>query len=282
MEAETEHGERLARCWRHDGSLTPATLVTRVRWQLEGWLTATGGITKLCLVPDEVVPATGRQLGFWGGDPAAADHAARALARVQGMLGPESVVTAVPVGGRTPTEQVRWVPWGEDFATEPAFRSGTEPAFRSGTEPAFRSGTEPAAAAPWPGTVPGPSPARVFDPPLPADLVDADGQAITVSGRGEPSAAPADLRCTVLPNGGGPLVAWAGPWPHDLRWWDRLRAGTGEGRLRAGTGRPLVPERRRRRRRALWQVVVDGGGDTAIACLVAVTRGRAEVEAIYD
>ena len=38
VEAETEHGERLARCWRHDGSLTPATLVTRVRWQLEGWL----------------------------------------------------------------------------------------------------------------------------------------------------------------------------------------------------------------------------------------------------
>ena len=32
----------------------------------------------------------------------------------------------------------------------------------------------------------------------------------------------------------------------------------------------------------LWQVVVDGGGDTAVACLVAVTRGRAEVEAIYD
>ena len=119
VEAETEHGERLARCWRHDGSLTPATLVTRVRWQLEGWLTATGGITKLCLVPDEVVPATGRQLGFWGGDPAAADHAARALTRVQGMLGPESVVTAIPVGGRTPTERVRWVPWGEDSGTEP-------------------------------------------------------------------------------------------------------------------------------------------------------------------
>src|SRR5205814_7142459 len=64
VEAETEHGERLARRWRHDGSLTPATLVTRVRWQLEGWLAATGGITLLCLAPDEVVPATGRQLGL--------------------------------------------------------------------------------------------------------------------------------------------------------------------------------------------------------------------------
>ena len=220
-------------------------------------------------MPDEVVPATGRQLGFWGGDPAAGDHAARALARVQGMLGPESVVTAVPVGGRTPTERVCWVPWGED----PIFRSGTEPASRSGAEPASRSGAEP--AAPWPGTVPGPSPARVFDPPHPADLLDADGQAITVSGRGEPSAAPAALRCSALPNGGGPLVAWAGPWPHDLRWWDRGRLGAGTGsRLGAGTGS--------RRRRALWQVVVDGGGGTAVACLVAVSRGRAEIEAIYD
>ena len=96
-----------------------------------------------------------------------------------------------------------------------------------------------------------------------------------MSGRGEPSAAPAALRCSALPNGGGPLVAWAGPWPHDLRWWDRGRLGAGTGsRLGAGTGS--------RRRRALWQVVVDGGGETAVACLVAVTRGRAEIEAIYD
>jgi protein ImuB len=235
VEAETEHGERLARCWRHDGSLTPATLVTRVRWQLEGWLTATGGITLLRLVPDEVVPATGRQLGFWGGDPAAADHAARALARVQGMLGPESVVTAVPAGGRTPTERVCWVPWGEERRTDTV-------------------------EAPWPGTVPGPSPARVFDPPLPADLVDVDGSAVTVNGRGEPSAAPTGLWCRALPNGGGPLIAWAGPWPHDLRWWGTIG----------------------KRRGVWWQVVVDGGGDNAVACLVVVTRGRAEIEAIYD
>ena len=27
VEAETEHGERLTRCWRHEGALTPAALV---------------------------------------------------------------------------------------------------------------------------------------------------------------------------------------------------------------------------------------------------------------
>lgn len=234
VEVETEHGERLARRWRHDGALTATMLATRVRWQLDGWVT-TGGITRVRLAPDDVVAATGRQLGFWGGDPAAGDHAARALARVQGMLGPESVVTAVVVGGRTPAERVRWVPWGEEVDAV-------------------------ACAAPWPGSVPGPSPARVFDPPLPAALLDRDGDAITVNGRGEASAAPAELQCAGLPNGGGPVLASAGPWPHDVRWW----------------------EHRTRRRRALWQVVVAGESDSRMACLVSVSRGTAVVEALYD
>ncbi|MGH8985321.1 MAG: DNA polymerase Y family protein, partial [Acidimicrobiia bacterium] len=38
IEAETEHGERLARSWRHEGALTPSALAARLRWQLEGWV----------------------------------------------------------------------------------------------------------------------------------------------------------------------------------------------------------------------------------------------------
>jgi protein ImuB len=244
VEAETEHGEHLTRCWRHEGALTPATLVARVRWQLDAWLltgAVTAGLSLLRLAPDDLGPATGRQLGFWGGDPAAADRAARALARIQGMLGPEAVVTAVAAGGRTPVEQVRWVPWGDE------------------------RGETPAVPPPWPGVVPGPAPARIFDPPVAAELVDGAGAPVTVSGRGEPSATPAGLRCAALPGGGGPLTAWNGPWAHDLRWWDA------------------------RRRRALWQVVVAGESDdddtrdhTGVACLVVLERGHAAVEAIYD
>jgi protein ImuB len=127
-------------------------------------------------------------------------------------------------------ERLRWITWGEprdDFEREPK---------------------------PWPGAVPGPAPARVFDPPVPAELVDAHGAPVAVSGRGEPSAPPAGLRCAALPDGGGALVAWSGPWAHDLRWWDT------------------------RRRRALWQVVVEGGA----ACLVVLERGHTAVEAVYD
>jgi protein ImuB len=269
--AETEHGERLERTWRH-ATFTPGALAERVRWQLEGWLaaqepaarrdvaivdgdpralqdamadaesfdTTTGALVRLGLVPDEVVPLSGRQLGFWGGDLAAADRADRAFARVQGMLGYDAVVTGVEQGGRTPAERIRWVPWGEPREPERPLRS---------------AGEQPS----WPGAVPPPAPARLFDPPIPAELLDADGRPVIVSGRGVASAAPARLRCRGLRDGGGPVVAWAGPWPHDLRWWDRAQ----------------------RRRRVLWQIVTESA-DGTVACLVALEGSRAGLEALYD
>jgi protein ImuB len=270
IEAETEHGERLTRCWRHEGALSPATLAERVRWQLDGWLTqaqpdvraiegdvraeqdlaafadagldsTTGALVLVRLVPDEVVPAHGRQLGFWGGDQAAHDRADRALARVQGMLGYDAVTTAVAQGGRTPAEQVRWVPWGEPRTPEHPVEGNETPG--------------------WPGAVPPPYPARVFTPPLPAALLDRACRAVVVTARGDHSAAPARLECGQLPGGGGAVQSWTGPWAHDLRWWD-----------------PPA-----HRRRVLWQLVVDAGEEAGtVACLVAVESGRAGVEAIYD
>jgi len=183
VEAEWEHGERMRRRWRIDGNGASA-LAERVRWQLDGWMTAgagvverpSGGLTLLRLVPEEVRPDDGRQMGFWGGDRAAAERVARALARVQGMLGPESVTIAVPAGGRSPAEQVRLVPWGERATTD----GGVEP--------------------PWPGRIPAPSPATVPPVPVPAEVVDA--------------------RVSVAGGQWSPVTAWAGPWPIDERWWD--------------------------------------------------------------
>jgi len=193
VEAEWEHGERLGRRWRLDGTggRAASALADRVRWQLDGWMTGggagagagaadrpSGGLTLLRLAPEEVRPDDGRQMGFWGGDRAAAERVARALARVQGMLGPDAVVTAVSAGGRSPAEQFHLVPWGE---RPPA--------------PAER-GPGP----PWPGRIPSPSPATVHCAPVPAEVADA--------------------RLSVV---GGPwsaVTAWAGPWPVDERWWD--------------------------------------------------------------
>ena len=76
------------------------------------------------------------------------------------------------------------------------------------------------------------------------------------SARGDLSSPPVSLRCPVLPDGGGTITAWAGPWPQDVRWWDRTTAA----------------------RRVTWQVVVEG----TTACLVHVEQGAAVVAAIYD
>jgi len=188
VEAEWEHGERLARRWRLDGNggRTAAALAERVRWQLDGWMTdaaaserPSGGLTLLRLEPEEVRPDDGRQLGFWGGDRAAAERVGRALARVQGMLGPDAVVVAVPAGGRSPAEQVRLVPWGETPPGLVAPKGGPPP---------------------WPGHIPQPAPAIVHPIPIPAQVTDS--------------------RLSVSGGRWSEVTAWAGPWPVDERWWD--------------------------------------------------------------
>jgi len=266
VEAETEHGERMSRLWRHDGGLTPAALAERVRRQLDGWRT-TGGLTLIRLTPDEVRPDDGRQLGFWGGDRAAADRAARALARVQGILGPEAVVTAVLDGGRAPAERSRLVPWGERRPRADTAGSGPGLPLRGPLGPGLplRGPLGP----PWPGRVPSPSPATVHPVPPPAEVVDATGAPVGVDGRGAPTAPPARVSIA-----GGPwadVAAWAGPWPYDERWW-------------AGTARPPAPDAGEagrlsmRSRRARWQVSTTAG----TAHLLAVQGGRWSVEATYD
>jgi protein ImuB len=123
--AHTVGGEELHRIWRCAEPLTPAGTVDRVRWQLDAWLTrrrrsgdlpddAGGAVARLRLVPEETVTAGALQLGLWGDVGESDDRAGRALVRVQALLGPEAVVTAVLVGGRDPAEQVRFVPWGDD------------------------------------------------------------------------------------------------------------------------------------------------------------------------
>jgi protein ImuB len=260
IEAETEHGEHLSRLWCHDAPFAPADVAERVRWQVDGWLSGTAvtavarptaGLTLLRLLPDEVVPDHGRQLGFWGGEAAVDERTARALARVQGLLGPEAVVTAVLVGGRSPTEQVRLVPWGEAAGTEGRPGRAAQGQGRPGRA-AQEQGQQQ--APPWPGRVPPPAPAVVHGRPLVAEVVDGDGRAVEVTGRGVVSAAPARLSVA-----GGPWIevaTWAGPWPADERWWD-----------------PAA-----HRRRARLQVVLADG----CAHLLALEAGCWGVEATYD
>lgn len=123
IEAVTADGQELHRVWRHDGTLTAAAIAERVRWQLDGWLTGarrgggnrpTAGLVRLRLIPDGVLVHLGLQPGLWGDAGAERERAHRALSRVQGLLGPDAVVTAVLGGGRSADDQVRLVPWGDE------------------------------------------------------------------------------------------------------------------------------------------------------------------------
>ncbi len=205
IEVETEHGEVRRRSWRHEGGLGAAAVAERARWQLDGWLSGpvadrpSAGITRLVLDPEEVVPARGRQLGFWGGETRLDEGAARALARVAAVLGTDAVTVPEVVGGRGPADRVATLPAASVDLT--------------GDRTLVRPDTE----GPWPGRLPAPSPAIVHPDPERVDLLDADDRPVGVSGRGLISAAPARL-------GRHPVVGWAGPWPLEEQWWDPDRA----------------------------------------------------------
>jgi protein ImuB len=221
IEAETEFGEEFVRLWRHEGTLSDAAVADRVRWQLDGWLNGSavtrpsGGISRVSLMPDELIAAKGRQLGFWGGETEVDERAARVAARLQGQLGADAVRVVERRGGRHFGERLMLVP-----AATVELRGRT----------LFDDSEQP----PWPGGLPTPSPTRVVAAPRAVEVVDKAGEPVQVDGRGLLSSPPAELRNNRTR---AEVAAWAGPWPIDERWWDaethrrqaRFQIVTGDG-----------------------------------------------------
>lgn len=237
-EVETSEGESFVRLWRHEGGLSAGDVADRVRRFLDNRLAGSGasrqsgGITRLTLAADELAPVRGRQLGFWGGEAEADERAARIAARLCGRLGVEAVKVPIRRGGRQVDEQIALVPAGSTDVRDRRLAADDRP---------------------WPGRLPAPSPARLLPDPWPAEVQDASGTAVRVDGRGSLSAPPARLQA------GGrsvAVVAWAGPWPTEERWWDRGR----------------------RRRRARFQLLTGDG----LGCLAVLERGRWRVTALWD
>jgi len=208
--AVTVQGEQFSRSWRCGEPLTSGGVADRVRWQFEGWLhpatgnNPTSGVVRLCLEPTETVAGSALQLGLWQGaaeeeDGPAAENASRAMIRVQGLLGPDAVGTAILDGGRAPGERVRFVPWGE------------------------RRAATAAADMPWPGRLPAPSPATVFEHPPAVSVTDASGRELGMTERHLLTAAPS--RVTVGDEPPRTVNMWAGPWPVDARWWEPNGSG---------------------------------------------------------
>lgn len=282
--ARTASGRRLSRTWRAARPLTPAATADRLRWQLDGWLTAgkrsgagggigapapgraagstvdrgtdstdstagdaddTGpdGIVMLTLYPVEAVDAGRIQYGLWGSDGAEDHRAGWAFARVQGLLGPESVLAPVLSGGRSPLDRITLVSWGDERVPH----------------------RDP--AAPWPGSIPAPSPSRLADragDPGRVELLDEAGQPVRVTARGVLSAAPATL-------GIRPVVGWAGPWLVDERWWEP-RSASSVGPLVAAP--PMVSAR--------MQVLCEPGPAVLLRHLPGPQTPGWQLEGVYD
>lgn len=264
--ARVEGGVEVNRVWRCSAPLTPEGTADRLRWQLEGWLTGTaiaggagGAVTALVLEPVEVVPAGRVQEGLWGEAGLAEARVHRALVRVQGLLGPESVRVPVQVGGRGPGDRVRSLPYGDAPA-------------------------DPVAQGPWPGALPAPSPSVVWpgpgyrleiresrDPgsgvvarvPLAGGVLlrTAAGAPVGVGPRGLLTGRPESVEVTGRRCA---LVGWSRPWPIDEAWWE---AGPG--------GEP-------RRPRARMQVVPERAAALLLCCLVGDEPGSWTVEGVYE
>jgi protein ImuB len=198
LQASSENGEETVRRWRHAGVLSAVDVLDRVRWQLEGWLAGprrpTGGVSRLRLVPVEVVPTGTHQQALWGGSGAEDERAHRALARVQTLLGHGSVLVPVIEGGRDPGQRTRLVPWGDEPVP-------------------LRSPQQP-----WPGSLPAPAPSVLLDPPRPAQVLDEAGRAVIVTARGAVPHPP--VRFVFDSSAPVAVASWAGPWPVDERWWN--------------------------------------------------------------
>lgn len=194
IEMATENGEVSSHRWRHERSFGSASFVERVRYQLQGWRSSaqppSGGVCQLTITAHERVADTGTQSDFWQKQAAGDERAASATARLVALLGDDAVRLAQLGGGRRPADQGRWVAATADVADP---------------------------SAPWPGALPSPAPAVVYDEPLAASLVGADGDEVAVNGRGTASAPPVTLTIDGRPPQA--VVNWAGPWPLDERWW---------------------------------------------------------------
>jgi hypothetical protein len=132
------------------------------------------------------------QLGFFGDRGERDRRADRVQHRLAALLGPDAVVTAERVGGRTPEACARWRPWGDGTTTAPD-------------------------DGPWPGGLPAPWPVVTCQTPTTVHVADATGEPVRVTRRGMVSAELATVNLTGRDR--RTVVWWAGPWLEDESWW---------------------------------------------------------------
>lgn len=207
---ESEHGERSERMWYRSDGFGVRSIVESARWQLDAWIqhdAPTSGVVALRIAPEHMVVNAGRQAALWGGERDGDAQAQRAIRRVADVNGAESITLPAWRGGRDPARAFELV------------RSDAVDLEHRGSG---NNGDNGVAVA-WRGALPSPAPALVFDgdtaPEI--DVLDADGRAVSVDARHAMSSDPVTVCVHHIIHD---VVAWAGPWPVEERWWDARRA----------------------------------------------------------
>ncbi|MDX6276199.1 MAG: protein ImuB [Nocardioidaceae bacterium] len=193
IEVDADGSLATARRWMHPRWFGATDLIDRVRWQLQADGAVRAPVDAVRLIPEVTEPLGDHADSLFGGGPD--ERVERGVARVQSIVGHESVVSASVQGGRGPADRRLLVPWGERVvAKRPS-------------------------GQPWPGALPPPAPATVYLEPQEALVVGAEGQPIGVTGRGVITGEPSRFRAAVGSDW-QPVASWAGPWPVDEQWWD--------------------------------------------------------------
>jgi len=192
---EDDRGGRSERVWQHPVSFDTASVVDRVRWQLQPAIgeetVLRGAVTLVRIEAEAVDDGAAHQPALIGQGPDERAH--HAMTRLQAVLGHRGVLSPVVGGGRRAAEREVLRPWGD----------GSTP--------------EQSRDRPWPGAPPAPLPSEVFRTPRPAAVRGAGGAELRIDERGMVTSEPAELD-------GRRVVSWAGPWPVLERTWDPARA----------------------------------------------------------
>lgn len=266
--AETETTETFQRYWRFSGlgdglKLTPADVAKRVSWQIDSWISANNGlqspVARLVIEANQLMPTTGKQLSLLDEQCYAETKAVRRLTtRLSALVGEVNVAVASLKGGYALVDRAEFVPAvNVDLETDSetqshtsssqvgtssyssSFQTRTRRVRRSGIPkntngPTLDCGLEPGPNldAPWPGSIPKPSPTKVLTTVFPAKLLDEAGQLIGVTARGELTSLPHCLTYEHSPHSGSArpqstrpkytqlsISSWAGPWLDSRAWW---------------------------------------------------------------
>jgi len=198
-----DHGEQNERVWYRPEGLGVGAITERVRWQMEGWVATRGptsGVVLIRLIPLELRPFEGRQVGLWGAVSAADVAARQATLALVGLLGTNAVRVPEWRGGRDPTQV---------FVRTPAALVDLE-----------QRSTAVLEERRWRGALPSPSPTRVYDTPVAVEVMGHEGFRVVVSGRHELNVIPTQV---IIDRVAHNIVWWAGPWPVEECWWDHHR-----------------------------------------------------------